>query len=158
MRGSFAVLVAATLLAAVPLGIQLEAKDSPTKRLGPPGLDRRPQEAPPAPPDDTDPMVTAGVHVVCWFQFIPGVEGAEFPAPKPYKGAIVRLFPLKGDKVLQQGKTTESGGLRLPAQPGQYRLEIVPCEAGEGVQSPLKVTVEKDKLTKVKITITRPGV
>src|SRR5262245_61251102 len=92
MRSLFAVVAAAILLAAVPLSTRSLRKDDPTKaELEAP---HRPQEAPPAPPDDTDQTITAGVHVLCWFQFIPGVEGAEFPAPKPYKGATIRLLPL----------------------------------------------------------------
>lgn len=143
-----------------PVWAELKAlQDDQRKHTDLPGGSQPPRNAPPLPADDTDVTIMMGVKVICWYQFIPGVEGAKAPAPKPYEsGATIRLLTLKDKKVLRQGKTTKSGQLRLAAPPGKYLLEIVPGEAGEGVQSPVEVTVRKEGLMRVEITITRSGV
>ncbi len=128
------------------------------RRVDPLDPIQRPRQAAPRPLEDADVGITAGVRVFCCYQFSPGVEGAKLPAKKAYEsGATIRLLDMQGKKVVQVGKTTKSGWLRLAAPPGKYLLEIVPAEAGEGVQSPVEVTIRKDSLTRVEITITRDG-
>ena len=106
------------------------------------------------PDDDGDPAITTGVNVLCRLQLLPGVQGARIPPPVPYEGATIRVREIKGNKVLREGETTKTGRVRLEVPPGKYHLEIVTRSPAETVQSPIEISVSKDKLTKSETTIT----
>jgi hypothetical protein len=64
----------------------------------------------------------------------------------------VRVIQVEDGRCVAEGKTTDSGGFRLAAGPGKYRLEVVP-KYGPPWRHPTEVIVNEGQLTPLEITV-----
>jgi hypothetical protein len=100
-----------------------------------------------------------GVRGECLVQFLPGVDGAQPPAPRPLPGATVQVRPAKGGAAVSQVRTDETGKFRIVLGPGEYLLEVQPPAGRQGIESQeaKPVTVSRGKFTEVTITLFMRG-
>jgi hypothetical protein len=112
-----------------------------------------PPQGPPSPPpvDYGNPDVKTGVQGTCWRHVSPGPAGAKPSSPTPYPGVTMRVVQVEDGRCVAEGKTTVSGGFRLAAAPGKYRVEV--GAPGSPAPRPTEVIVNEGQLTEVKITV-----
>jgi hypothetical protein len=103
--------------------------------------------------DHGDRNIKTGVQGVCLLQLVPGQPDTKPPEPTGHQGATVRVLAAKGDRVLAEGKTNASGRFRIAVQPGEYRLQVVPRGLTPEAPTLTPITVQKGKLTEVKIIL-----
>lgn len=128
------------------------------------GANSGPSTGPPLPPAgpqwvlSTDPSITTGIQGTIQYQFIPGVPGATWPDPKPWKGVIVRILGKKGDHVIAETTTNNAGQFRIALQKGDYRIEFIPPRESYLRHTPIPVLVKEGLLSIQDATLSELGV
>ena len=96
--------------------------------------------------------IKTGVSVHVTLTVTP-VRGRMIPELHPYgAGATIRVLDAMGKKMVAEGKTDERSRAVVAVPPGKYVVEVLPRLGASPVNS-VEVTVEKERVTPVSITV-----